>query len=186
MSKVKYLYVRDEKKFPVGCVAYQINSDLTVNVGFTVFNPKDEFNREEARVYAAYRMFAKPLVLGYEKGQTLPSTADAFNALGIALMQVAALETMPWGFDTNGPGHRVPARFIDACLNMVERFVSSAKRNQEKAVKKSAKKSAKIKKATASVKKVTKKLKKAVKAVTKKAAKKAAKKTTKRAVKKAA
>ena len=54
-NSVKYIYVRDEKKNPVGCVAYQVHNDHFY-YGWSVHNPADRFDRKLARTIAVGRL----------------------------------------------------------------------------------------------------------------------------------
>jgi len=64
MSHTRFLYVRDENRFPVGCIAYKRSSadeaeDIT-QFGYSIYNPKDKFNRHMARHVAEGRMVKTP------------------------------------------------------------------------------------------------------------------------------
>lgn len=52
---MKILYVRDKNRFPVGCLAYE-RLDDEFKFGYSVYNPKDEFNKKLAREVATGRL----------------------------------------------------------------------------------------------------------------------------------
>ncbi len=58
-SKVKYLYIRDKNRFPVGCIAYIIHRGI-INYGLSTYNPRDKFNKQWARDIACARLTTKP------------------------------------------------------------------------------------------------------------------------------
>src|SRR5574343_1107757 len=68
---VRFMYVRDEKKCPVGCLAYRIEKDSTtgeVNVtyGLSTHNPVDTFDRSRARLIAEGRLNQHGAVFHYQ------------------------------------------------------------------------------------------------------------------------
>jgi len=53
----KFIYIRDEEKFPVGCLAYQMGEKNVETVfGFSIFHPRDKFSRKLARNIASGRL----------------------------------------------------------------------------------------------------------------------------------
>jgi hypothetical protein len=65
MDKVKLLYVRNEKKFPVGCVAFtrdKVDGCDRILYNFSIFNPKDKFDKKYARIWAAGKLALDPQV----------------------------------------------------------------------------------------------------------------------------
>ena len=66
MKKVRFLYVRNEQKFPVGCVAYvRDKSDEgcdQVIYNFSVYNPNERFDKKTARIWAAGMMATEPKI----------------------------------------------------------------------------------------------------------------------------
>lgn len=63
-ANTSFFYVRNRDKFPVGCVAFKtltdINNNLVVKYGYSVYNPKDEFNKWNARAQAESRLNDNP------------------------------------------------------------------------------------------------------------------------------
>ncbi len=102
MSKMRFFFVRDEKRFPVACVAYQeaVQSDPfdtsekvnVIHYAFSVHNPADLYDRKRARHIAEQR-FLKG------KYATLAVGADklSFNFIPIAvkvdMLQFAEIST---------------------------------------------------------------------------------------------
>jgi hypothetical protein len=60
MNKVRFMFLRDEKKQPIGCLAIQIN-EPNIYYAWSVVNPLDKFDRARARNIATIRLglFAK-------------------------------------------------------------------------------------------------------------------------------
>ena len=70
----KYLYVRDENNFPVGCFAYTVeeHSDVhnRLSYAFSIYYMKDKFNKEIARTVAEGRLNGgKPMIMGYDSSK---------------------------------------------------------------------------------------------------------------------
>ncbi len=58
-DKVRFMYIRNFDKAPVGCIAYRIllgENEQTVKYGVSFCNPRDHFNPERARKIASERM----------------------------------------------------------------------------------------------------------------------------------
>jgi hypothetical protein len=57
------MYVRDEKRFPMACIAYSVQDGdcdwANVFVGLSIFNPHDKFDKKLGRQRALGRMNAK-------------------------------------------------------------------------------------------------------------------------------
>lgn len=66
----KFTYIRNEKGFPVACLAYTREGDL-FKYAVSVHNPKDKFDREMARKVAGGRLLKTPLKLYLLEGETL-------------------------------------------------------------------------------------------------------------------
>lgn len=52
---IRYFYLRDEKNFPIGCIAMDLDFG-TISYGLSVLNPVDKFNRRLAKTIATGRM----------------------------------------------------------------------------------------------------------------------------------
>lgn len=63
---LRYMYIRDDKHFPVGCVAYKICDDGLVQYGISTHNPHDKFDRRIARLYAAARIAENPVNIRFK------------------------------------------------------------------------------------------------------------------------
>lgn len=79
--KIRFMFLRDRRNSPVGCLAITVSSDMTVvNYQYSVLNPVDGFNRSLARELAAGRLVTKPIVIG--KGDSfLPSGSYKFRGM---------------------------------------------------------------------------------------------------------
>jgi hypothetical protein len=56
---MNYIYVRNDQKFPVGCVAYTPSKKGEMVYAYSVFNPKDKFSKQQARDVAGGRCLAR-------------------------------------------------------------------------------------------------------------------------------
>lgn len=62
--KIRFMFLRDRRNSPVGCLAITVSSNMTeVNYQYSVLNPVDGFNRALARELAAGRLVTKPISL---------------------------------------------------------------------------------------------------------------------------
>jgi hypothetical protein len=57
-DSARLVYIRDENKFPVGCIAFKVNGDV-IQFGYSIWNPKDKYNRSIARKIAMGRLEGK-------------------------------------------------------------------------------------------------------------------------------
>ena len=178
--KTKFMYVRDEKRFPVGCVAmkpyFGTNPTDSVPqallVGISVYNHKDEYDKSDARAVAQTRLIMCPLVI--------PNHQKTTHLQELAL---TGLSKVDFWVDLNYDWD-VPKRFRKAvALTLVRTITNSeqeklnkdleefekemlapmgtavaapVKKTTKKAAKKAAKKTKKVAKKTVA-KKVTKK-----------------------------
>lgn len=56
----KIVYIRNNKNFPVGCIAYSFDKhNWRLTFGYSIYNPKDKFNRQLARHVATQRFLKK-------------------------------------------------------------------------------------------------------------------------------
>jgi hypothetical protein len=92
-NSVKYVYVRDEKKNPVGCVAYQVH-DGHFYYGWSVHNPADQFDRKLARTIAEGRL-QKRLESNLP---TIKSDCKTGTLLLTIMLELAANSTLPVRF----------------------------------------------------------------------------------------
>jgi len=53
---MRFYFIRDEKSFPVACIASTIDTTDRVCYALSIYNPKDEFDRARARDIAANRL----------------------------------------------------------------------------------------------------------------------------------
>jgi len=54
---IRYFYVRNNDKHPIGCLAMEANSNgRTVSYALSTANPKDDFNKARARSIASARL----------------------------------------------------------------------------------------------------------------------------------
>lgn len=83
----KFTYIRNEKGFPVACLAYTREGDL-FKYAVSVHNPKDKFDREMARKVAGGRLLKTPSKLHLHEGETLK------DALSLIMSAFSAEE---WG-----------------------------------------------------------------------------------------
>ena len=67
MKRVRFLYIRDEKKFPIGCIAYirergvdDSNDQIVFN--YSIYNPNERFDKKTARIWAAGMLATDPMV----------------------------------------------------------------------------------------------------------------------------
>lgn len=116
----KFIYVRDEKKFPLGCFAYRVVpvsqrgevTGMTLKFGYSVFNLNDKFNRRDARVIAEYRLIT----------DCRAAYATHHWDVGMLLAQVmgdtAATEIHQWAYDKSGDFQPLNRRFRQACARM--------------------------------------------------------------------
>jgi len=124
----KFLFVRDEKGFPVGCFSYEFTTDRKnhtrcLKYGYSVFNPKDHFNKRHARVAAEYRMIFDPAYCD------MPDAVDESNHVASLLARVSRSAVHFWATDTNQKPRPAPLRFRKACLAMAKHFGGLKKAN---------------------------------------------------------
>jgi butyrate kinase len=55
-DKIRFMFLRDTKSRPIGCIAMMVNTGGTIQYGLSVLNPVDTFNRKTARKLAAGSM----------------------------------------------------------------------------------------------------------------------------------
>lgn len=61
MKEPKFVYIRDERNNPVGCIAYRLHRDTSVDsdvieYGYSIKHPKDYCNKKLARNIAQQRL----------------------------------------------------------------------------------------------------------------------------------
>lgn len=96
--QTRFIYVRDNKGFPIGCIAYRVSSRSTlpssiktyISYGYSLWNPKDKFNKKAARQCAEGRMRKKPVELR-ENGIVHPN-----DMLRFACEHISTKKYMPW------------------------------------------------------------------------------------------
>lgn len=71
----KFTYIRNEKGFPVACLAYTREGDQ-FKYAVSVHNPKDKFNREMARKVAGGRLLKNPSLLHLLEEDTLKDALE--------------------------------------------------------------------------------------------------------------
>lgn len=131
MSDVRFLYVRDENRFPLGCFAYQANS-ITKNgvvtnkrllYGYSVYNPQDIFNKRIARLVAEYRLSLDPhAVYGSSQTRTNDLVLDMLKTTNKS-------EVHQWA----EPQYKIlSVRFRKACEKMAEHFLEIKKDKEMK------------------------------------------------------
>lgn len=123
---VKYIYVRNEKGFPVGCLAYvfkfpeheNISSFLPVclEYAYSLYNSKDKFNKNIARLVAAGRLAKRP------KAAWFTPTIHVNDMLASVLKETAHTEIHQWAFDEDGVQKGLPMAFRSACSFTSEAF----------------------------------------------------------------
>ena len=114
--KVKYLYVRDNKNFPVGTFAYKVkqkkNGSVTLSYAFSVFYMGDNFNKDFGRDLSCGRLANRPLVLHGSDPEVL-----LVDALDFA----ADDRVNHWSKKRRRLGHR----FANACRRTAARLDSA-------------------------------------------------------------
>lgn len=60
---VRFMYLRDKTRRPVGCLAIKKVADGVIHYQVSVCNSKDHFDRKEARYVAVLRLLENPLVV---------------------------------------------------------------------------------------------------------------------------
>ncbi|MDP2696095.1 MAG: hypothetical protein Q8O87_02470 [bacterium] len=122
MSSVKFIYVRDEKKFPVGCFAYRIlpanpvaKDRIVLEFGYSIYNPQDKFDRRSSRAVAESRLITA----------CMQNSGDGIIPFAVARMLQTVADEEFSGF--NAPNaFRLPNRFKKACANMADKLVTRA------------------------------------------------------------
>jgi hypothetical protein len=66
MKRVRFLYARNENKFPVGCIAYIRDKDSEDNdqiiYNYSIYNPNEKFDKKTARIWAAGLLATSPRI----------------------------------------------------------------------------------------------------------------------------
>ena len=129
----KFIFVRDNNNFPVGCFAYNIlEYEGGLEYGYSIyFFGKDTFSKARGRYVAQGRLNSTPRILS----ESLPQQELVVKML----RKVVATGTHQWAFDKK-PGYdgkpvRVSRplghRFMGACERTAKKLVSAMKRDKE-------------------------------------------------------
>ena len=73
MGNIRFIYLRDSNRRPVGCIATRRDGDNLL-YQLSIANPKDQFNKSLARYIATERLTEKPVALdasGMNSGHAL-------------------------------------------------------------------------------------------------------------------
>ncbi len=126
MKTARFLYVRNDKKFPVGCIAFvrdksEDDCDQVI-YNYSVYNPNEKFDKKTARIWAAGMMATDPKVL----------TADGNgfhinDLLHDVCIKIAA--------DDESKG-KLPRRFIRALYETQQNLIKPLTKKEEEWFKK--------------------------------------------------
>lgn len=78
----RFMFLRDRKRHPVGCIAFQVNrTNNTISYQLSVLNPVDDFKRKLARHLALGRMVETPITL------SLSNPMDGMHEITMCIMK---------------------------------------------------------------------------------------------------
>jgi hypothetical protein len=88
-------FIRDQKMFPIACIAFHDQYDIsgkygTINYAFSVTHPKDNFDRKLARQIAIGRLVENPRKIEIPVGDELPNLNGIINEI---------MTDLSWGKD---------------------------------------------------------------------------------------
>ncbi|KKN43559.1 hypothetical protein LCGC14_0702060 [marine sediment metagenome] len=151
MSDTKYIYVRDEapvvldkngepkkdddgnlvasRGFPVGCFAYRAiparkngrEIGVILRYGYSVFNPNDKFDRNDARVIAEYR-----LITNCRAVYVASTYLNANDLLAKVLSKTYFTEIHQWAESIAGKRVPLSMRFREACKRMAKSLLTES------------------------------------------------------------
>jgi hypothetical protein len=132
-GSTRFVYVRDRKNFPAGCIAYEITRSVngsSVTFGVSTHNPADKFSRHVAHQVALGRLNATK-TNGNSLGGTYEFDDEEAHINDIVLDLCQSLvegstkvEQVIHDFDAEGNARTrtvtLPHRFVRACQRYVE------------------------------------------------------------------